>query len=142
MIRRYNKKRGFTLVELMIAATIIIVALATLLATYFVSFDANEMARYRIQASNDAKAVLEQMRNVVQVGNLSDVTSQNWTNWSLQNIIQNQNHPMVGDANSETITVSYADASADPLEVTVRVNWTVKNGRPQSLMLVTLMTKR
>lgn len=164
MIRLYSKKRGFTLIELMIAATIIIVALVGLMATYFVSFDANQMARHRVQALNDARAMIEHMRaEVEEYDRLTRLYETGWGGgagtFSQNSIIQDPNHPMVGDPGSEIITVIFGDPLtgvqqptlwdaifgdplADPLQINIRVDWTVRNGRPQSLTLVTLMTER
>lgn len=57
------KRQGFTLLELMLGATILVVALVGLLATYLGSFDINETAKNLTLAINAAQQKLEELRD-------------------------------------------------------------------------------
>jgi prepilin-type N-terminal cleavage/methylation domain-containing protein len=57
-----NKKRGFTLVELMLAAVILIVVLTGLLGGYLLAFNLNETAKNLTIASYSIEQKLEEIR--------------------------------------------------------------------------------
>lgn len=141
MIRRCNKKRGFTLMELMIAATIVVVALSGLLATYFVCYNANESAKNRTRAISDTSAVLEEIRRRIsgsgEASSYVSAINENWTQWA-----KNAGLTTVGDPNSETITVRFIKwfSHDEPKQIRVTNNWTERSRR-QSLYFETVMTK-
>ncbi len=60
---RLRKQRGFTLLELMIAAAVLIVALTGLLGTYITCLELNELTRNSNLALNAAQAVFEEIRS-------------------------------------------------------------------------------
>ncbi|MFH1691621.1 MAG: prepilin-type N-terminal cleavage/methylation domain-containing protein [Candidatus Omnitrophota bacterium] len=59
-----NKKDGFTLLELLIASGVLIIALTGLLATYAACYDLAETTRNSNLALNAAQETLEEMRNI------------------------------------------------------------------------------
>lgn len=130
------KKSGFTLLELMIGAAVLILALVGLIAAYIGCFSLNESARNLTIATNHAQCVMEEIRD----RNLTfNIIQQNWTTWAALN------PPSGGGCNSldnEIITVNYpSGTSANPLQILVTVNWTEKS-RQKSTQLVTLLTER
>lgn len=133
-----NKKfeRGFTLLELMIGAAVLIIALVTLIAAYVGCFTLNESARNLTIAINDGQSVMEEIRDR---NNTFNITQEDWTNWA------SQDPPNGGGCNSldnESIIVTYPSGTgASPLEILVTVNWTEK-GRSRSTQLTTLLTER
>jgi len=128
--------KGFTLMELMIAAAILILALVGLLGVFIGSFGLVESAENLTIAVNHAQSVVEQMRdyNIPAL-----VTSQNWTTWA------QADYPSGGGCNtlqSESIQATYpSGTSADPLEIMITVNWS-EAGRQRSVELTTLLAER
>lgn len=59
-----DKKEGFTLLELLIASGVLIIALTGLLATYAACFDLVETTRNSNLALNAAQKTLEEMRSI------------------------------------------------------------------------------
>lgn len=130
------KKTGFTLLELMIGGTVLVLALVGLIAAYIGCFTLNESAKNLTVAINDAQCVMEEIRdrNLVYL-----IIQQNWTTWAALN------PPQGGGCNTldnEVTTVTYpSGTNQDPIEILITVSWTEK-GRPKSTQLVTLLTER
>lgn len=129
-------RSGFTLMELMIAAVILAVALAGLLGAFIANFNLIESGKNLTAAISHARIVMEEVRDY----NIpSLITAEEWTDWA------QLESPDGGGCNSlgnETVVVTYPlGTAANPLEVLVTVNWTEK-GRARSVQLVTLITER
>lgn len=135
MAPQKKKNSGFTLLEVMISSAILIVALLGLIAVYTGCFTLNEGARNLTIAINDAQCVMEEIRD----RNIpSNITQEDWTDWALKN------PPDGGGCNSlnnETIAVTWIPNEADPLEITVTVEWKEK-GRDRNAQLITLLAER
>jgi Tfp pilus assembly protein PilE len=128
------KKDGFTLLELMISAAIMAGAILAILALFVNYLVLIETSKNTTVAINDAQAVLEAIRNT-EPFLVSNVTGNYPTGVDLApnfgfNKLQN-----------EAIYVSYGSLAADPLQITVTVNWQEK-ARNRSENLTTLMTQR
>ncbi len=129
--------KGFTFMELMIAMTI-----AALTILFFVTtqtkFQLNaETAYERKVATQDAHRFLEQMRLTAQTGTFPANVST--TAFPAGTVTGYTSMP---SSSAETMTVAYASASADPLDVTVTVSWTGYNQRASSQTVRTMVTKR
>lgn len=129
-------RAGFTLVELMIAAAILAVALVGLLGVFIGSFGLIELGRNLTIAVDHARCVMEEIRDC----NIpSFVTLQDWAAWAQADV------PGGGGCNilhNESVEVTYPSGTeASPLEIMVRVSWT-ENSRPRSVQLVTLLAER
>ena len=128
---------GFTLMELVVASAILVVALVGLIAVFVGSFTLSEGARNLTIATNDAQTVMEEIRDY----NIpSLITAEDWTVWAQADISQGGGG--CNSLNNESIQVTYPSGqSANPLEIMVTVNWTERE-RPKSTQLVTLLTSR
>ena len=122
------------MIELMIAATILIAALMPLLMLFINYIVFMESCRNRIIASNDARYILEDIRDT--------------TPFTNNNVINNfpQETDLSGNIGpkkltDETIIVSYANQTADPLPILVTVNWREKT-KNRNLTVTTWMTQR
>lgn len=129
-------KRAFTLIELMIASSILVVALLGLLGVFTSSFGLIESGRNLTVALNHARCVMEELRDC----NIpSFITVQDWAAWAQADA------PGGGGCNSlnnESVEVAYPSGTAlSPLEIIVTVNWTEKT-RPRNVRLVTLLAER
>ena len=123
---------GFTLIELMMAVMIFTIAVVSLMGVYMAIAQLNESNRNLTRAVADTRIVLEAIRQTSS-GGLSAVTGTNWTTWASANgltALQN-----------ESTTVTYVDSAADPLSVTVQINWS-ERGRARSTLINTLVTRR
>lgn len=131
-----GKISGFTLLELMIGVTVLIIALVGLIAAYTGCFSLNESARNLTIAINDAQCVMEEIRAM----NIpTNITAEGWTNWAANNP---PNGGGCNRLNNEAITVTYpSGTTATPLEILITVNWTEKN-RQRSTRLATLLSER
>ena len=121
-------KKGFTLLELTIAAGVLTVAILGLLAALQSLHPLNETAKETAVASQDASRVMEEIR----VTTPSSIPTTNWTNWAQTNGLT---HLL-----NETITVT--TSGSDPLNITVQASWSSQRGKgPQrTLQLSTRRT--
>ena len=147
------KRSGFTLIEVMISMAIFAGTLAAFAGVYVTTARLNESSRNLTQAMNDARVVLEAIRDIAQSGGSVAVVP---TFFPAGNIILPAPATLPGIAAwslpagaGETISVSYADPAtglinlaADPLPVTVSVTWT-EGGHPgRTTSVNTMVTRR
>lgn len=123
--------RGFTLIELIIALSVIVPVLLGSIGLNVYVFRMTETSRRAMVAVQDAHTVIERIRNVSKTS-LVQVVS---TYPSGQTVSGFSNLP------SEQVTVTYPNASADPLAITVTVNWTDRQGT-MTRSLATQVTHR
>ena len=108
------------------------VTTVSLISLYVAIAAINESARNMTQAMADGRAVMEAIRDTSTKG-LSAVTGTNWTTWATANSLTS--------LNNETVTVTYANSAADPLDVSLTVQWSERD-RTRSAVLTTLVTRR
>ncbi len=117
-------KRAFTLMELMIGAAVLAIALLGLLGVFTGCFGLNESAGNLTIAISHARCVMEEIRdrNIPSI-----VTAEDWTAWA------QADPPAGGGCNSldgESINVSYPSGiAANPLEIVITVCWREKGSR-------------
>lgn len=131
-LHRQPRANGFTLLELMISAAILVVTLVALLATYISLAALIESSRNTTTAINDANRVIEQMRNSAATSFLT-MTSSNWTSWAAAN--------GAGTLTSEQVAFSFNCTSCDLTMATVNVSWSERN-RTRSEVVTTLIANR
>lgn len=119
----------------MITTTMLIVVLVPLFVIFVDYAVLMELYRNRVTAANDARYILEDIRDVTPFTN-SNVINNFPEGIDISNRIGNTRKLM-----NETIVVTYANPAADPLTVTVTVNW-IERRRNRSFTLSTLMTQR
>ncbi len=111
-----NKKiSGFTLLELMIGAAVLIEALVGLIAAYTGCFTLNEEARNLTIAINGAQDKMEEIRNL----SFNQIAAQDGTNFEIDGL---------SDTDSEGI-VEVDSSNPDLLVVIVSICWRQKGGR-------------
>ena len=129
-----KKQEGFTLIEIMIAMSVSVIAILGFITAVTSIRQSSEGAYERTIAVQDANRVIEQMRDTSTSGTFPDnVTA-----------VYPHNAAVSGFSNltSEQVTVSYADAAADPLDVTVTVTWLEHGRRSMSKAIRTFITQR
>lgn len=128
----WGKKRGFTLVEVLVAVTIVAIGIVGLVSGFLSGLLLVESSRNMATAGADARAVLEEMRRLSGTG-LGAVTAQNWATWS--------RNAGLASLQNQSVSVAYRNPNADPLEATVTVRWT-EGTRNRSASFTGLVTKR
>ncbi len=148
------KRSGFTLIEVMISMAVFAGTMAAFAGVYVTTARLNESGRNLNQAMNDARVVLEEIRDTAQSGgSVAGVP----TLFPAGNIILPAPATLPGIAAwslpagaGETISVSYADPypggptnlAADPLPVTVSVTWTEGGHSGRTTSVSTMVTRR
>jgi hypothetical protein len=118
----------------MIATACMVLALFGLLAT---STRLSQRAQENFERSvavQDAHWVIEQMRNTAQTGTFPANVTAAYPN----------NGAVAGFSNltNEAVTVSYVSSTANPLDTTVTVSWSLRGVRTTTETLRTMITKR
>ena len=132
MNKRYLKKSGFTLLELMISAAIMVGAILVILGLFVNYLVLIETSKNTTVAVDDAQAVLEAIRNT------DPFTSSNvTTNYPADVNLA----PNFGFNKLQNEAIYVSCLGADPLQITVTVRWNEKT-RDRSENLTTLMTQR
>lgn len=130
------KIKGFTLIELMISAAILVLALIPVLVLFYNYLVVMEATRNTTIAVSDAGFILESMRST--------------DPFTTSNVLGT--YPQGADVadkigarklKNETVQVFYQDTAADPLVVTVQVNWQDQvKIRNRTQAIITKMTAR
>lgn len=133
-MHQLRKQDGFTLIELMIAMLVMIIALLSYLSATNIIQDSGEAAFERSIAVQDANQVFERMRNSAKSGTFPSDLVTTYPN----------NGTVAGFNNlaNETITVSYVDTTADPLDTSIVVTWLEDSDRNTSITLRSFITQR
>lgn len=104
---------GFTMLELVMASVVFLIAVLGLLSFYRSPFALNEASRDTTLAIQDASQVIEQMR----VSSFGSLQTTNWDSWAQSNGAKN--------LPDETISVVFTDLVVNNLlEFTVTARWT------------------
>ena len=132
-MKRSTKPRGFTLPELLLTAAILSYSLSVVLLTYTNTLALNQASRNLTTAFSHAQFVLEDIRNTSFGSIAANITSGNW-NWNTATITSKS----LSALNSESIAVSCS--GANPLDITVTVNWNDLHNRSRSKVLRTYIS--
>lgn len=133
-IREVNGQKGFTLIELMITVAVVVTIVVGFLGATTALQMANQAAYERSVALQDANQVIEQIRNTAGTGTFpANVTAVYANNAAVSGFTTLTN---------EAVTVAYANAAADPLDVTVTVSYSENGRRTMSTKLRTYITQR
>jgi hypothetical protein len=127
-----KKNKGFSLIELMAGAFVLVVIILVLWEIYSTSVNYIIMAKELRIATDDLQDVMERMQAI----NFSNITTLFPDGASV-------NQDMVGgfDLDNESIVVRYPQgAGMDPLQIEVEINWTGKRGNPRSKIFRTVRT--
>ncbi len=127
-----RQKRGLTLVEIMVVLLLLGGIIAGFLSVNGAGLALLEQLSNSVVAVNDARSVLESMRNIdpFDIANLTSIYPDGGTVAGFSNL------------NQETIRVDYLNVAADPIQVTITVTWLGKGNRTFTEQLTTLLTAR
>ncbi len=121
--------KGLTMAELIVAIFILAVSISSVMMFFANARIAEQYARDSTVAASHGEYLLEEMRART---TLANITGTNWVNWT--------GTKGLNTLPSENISVAYTNSAADPLEITVNVNWT-RNARGYIQSLLTRLTK-
>ncbi len=128
---------GFTFIELMIAMVVASLTILFCVTGQNVLQVNAESAYERKVAAQDAHRFLEQMRLTAKTGTFpANVSTTSFPAGSISG------YTSMPSSSTETMSVAYASAAADPLDVTVTVSWTGNNGHSASQTVRTMVTAR
>ena len=132
--RQVENQKGFTLIEIMIAMCVSVIAILGFITAVTSIRQSSEGAYERTIALQDANRVIEQMRDAATSGTFPDNVTAAYPN----------NAAVSGFTNltSQQVSVSYANSTADPLDVTVTVTWLEHGRRSMTKAIRTFITQR
>ena len=131
-----NNEKGFTLVEIMITTVVVSIVLLGFVSSSSGIQRQGEAAYQRAMALQDANQVIEQMRNLAATGTFpANVTG-------TFNGAVAASYAHMPSSSAETISVSYANASANPLDATVTVSYSENGTRATTAAIRTYITQR
>lgn len=138
-------KKGFTLVELLIAAVIFAFAMSGILLMFINCSFLDQANRNKSIATIHAEFVMEDIMEYMRSGDLvplqNEIDSGVW-NWDSVTICNKLGCTSPCVLNSESITTTYVTAT-NPLDITVTVSWKDRaQANSRSLKLETLISKR
>ena len=130
--------RGFTLIEVLCALSIIVVAIMAVGGSFNLATNLSAFSQSKSAAVQDAEKTMEQARRLADsagltgAGSVSD--SGTWSTWITAQAFAN--------LPQESVAVTFpAGTGSNPLQVKVVVTWSEK-GVPRSYELQTLVTPR
>ena len=128
-IKRLRSRNGFSLAELLVAVFVLTVGISSALLFFTNTIAALQYARDSTIATSHAEYIFEEMQTR---SSLSNITTTNWGTW-----FGNQS---LGTLPSESVSVTFVNAAAKPLDTTATVSWT-RNTRNNNVALTTRITK-
>lgn len=132
-----NNESGVTLVEILVAITILVFATVAIIQFYLSSLNLSEMNK----EETIAIAHLTNMMEAIKCTPFSAIIA-DFPNGLPDGPVNNNYATIVGGyiLKSEQIAVSYVNPGGDPLEINVSVSWQDKGGATRTKYLVTQRT--
>ena len=130
-------EQGFTLVELMVAAALLGIALLTTAASLLNLQDVSDLAREKITVTSDANRILEAMRDQANTS-LTNLRNTDWVAWANTNVLGQRGADEIR-LDQEAVAVTLT--GTDPVQITLDINWSHRR-RVQNHRVMTLMTVR
>ncbi len=124
-----KQNKSFTLVELLVAAYILLIGICGILALFVNTMTSTELAWDTTVATSHAQYILEEMQNKK---TLADIQTVDWYQWAQEQ--------KLNTLPQETFTVTYTDPTSDPLDIQVVDQWQRKS-RTNNVTLRTKLTK-
>lgn len=135
---RLRDVKGFSLIEIIISTAIFVIAATAVLGTIISTVYFIDITRDKNIAVSDLRNIMEDMRATP----FDHITTQ-FPDSVTDGPAINQYPAILGGYTliNEHITVTYADAASDPLEIQITITWDDKRGRPYNISLSTFRTR-
>lgn len=134
---RWRHLTGFTLIEVMISMAIFAGTLAAFAGVYATTTRLNESGRNLTQAMNDARVVMEAIRDTAQSGGLTGASGVTGVYPQGNNLAAALG---LNSLQNETIRATYS--GVDPLQVTLQIDWDQGVHSRDPITMETLITRR
>lgn len=142
-------RKAFTLLELMVSLAVLFIGIIGILSVYIYCYRLSETSRNMAQAVNDARAVLEAMRDESN-SSLWNVEYTNWNNWAMgtaATISGKTNTTLLNSLSGEQVNITMTEIGTPPLkikalQVTIAVSWLESAGAQKSISVMSLVTQR
>ncbi len=130
--------RGMTLVEVLVATLILALAVGGLVQGLIAIMETIDLARDQSQATTDLRSMLERIRATP-----FDFLTTQFPDSIVNGPVSSPYTGIVGTymLRQENITVTYANATTDPLEINVALAWQDKRSRPRAASMATFRTR-
>jgi len=131
-------KRGTTLVEVLVALLVFSVALGGLVSSLLNIMEVIDLARDTSQATADLRSMLERIRATPFddiLARFPNGTANGPALYPYTDILGNYT------ISNESVVVTYANTTTDPLEIHVALSWQDKRGRTRSTSMATYRTR-
>lgn len=133
----FKDQKGFSLIEVAVAATVLVIAILTTAFSLFNIQNLGELSREKVIAVQDANRVLEAMRDTADTS-LSNLQSTDWTVWATNNVINGKGTDEI-QLDQENVTAAFS--GTNPVQVALTLSWRHRQ-RTFSYRVITLMTDR
>jgi len=124
-----RRQEGISLVEILISVFVLTIGILSCLMYFSAAMNSTEIARDLTVATTHGEFVLEDMRAMATLG---EITARNWTAWA--------GTSGLNTLPQESVLVAFSNPVADPLPISVTVNWT-RRDRVNNVQLETEMTR-
>jgi len=125
----FRRQEGISLVEILIAVFVLTIGILSCLMYFSAAINSTETARDLTVATTHGEFVLEDMRAMA---TLNEITARNWTEWA--------GTSGLNTLPQESVLVAFSDPMADPLPISVTVSWQ-RMDRVNNVQLETEMTR-
>ncbi len=125
----HNRRQGFTLFELLIAAYVLLIGMCGTLLLFINSMTSTQSSWDITVASTHAQHVLEEIQNKA---TLSEIVRTDWKKW-----IESQD---IRQLPQEEVQVIFPQITANPLDIQVFVQWQRKGGT-KNISIYTKLTR-
>ncbi len=133
-----KSKTGTTLIEILFATLVFTLALSGLMSSVFAIVTLVDAAKDTSIATSNLNNMMEKIRVTPFANIVSD-----FPDTQIDGPVGNPYSAIVGGytLNNEHIVANFADPNVNPLEISIRVNWQDKQGRPRNMALSTFKTR-
>ena len=132
------KNKGTTLVEIMVATLVFVVALGALLSCITALLYLVDLSKEQTLGVSDSRNIMEKIRATAFVdmqAQFPDALEDGPSSGSYSTILGGY------ALSNEHITVTYANINTDPLEIKVNVSWLDKRGHARNTSMSTFKTR-
>ncbi|MCC6406354.1 MAG: hypothetical protein IT453_04240 [Planctomycetes bacterium] len=135
--RRRGTRAGFTVIELTVSMTVLMVAVLTTMASQLVALDLVKTVREQSAAMSDLQSAMDELQ--MQPPDQLAIATSTYADDQPIATFNDRNLP------NETITPDYpgyaGGAIPDPLQIVLTCAWTDWKGRPRTLQLASAVTR-